>query len=742
MFELISFFIALIILTLAIIYAVKNKNNMSKWISCVLLGVFFATFFLVLPTVWIKEGKMVESPVFYNILSSLLYSFKALGGRQDISQVETIALSGILKTVYVYINYILYALAPILASSLLLSFIGDTGEKIRYFFKWSKKCYVFSEINNDSIALAKSIKKSENKKTIVFCNAKNANKDLLTNAKKLGAITLFKSCKDIPLYKRFKEYEICLISENEDNNIELTEEFIAKKEKLKNHKITINSFAQSGTNIKVMESMVSKKQCAVFESTNELLIDKAKYIINTAPKTKIIFFNVQKSDIEFKKFAEDNSIECYETDWRTTELESSYNSYDFTLYYPKEIPNKKGKYKAADKGLSFVKNHLTTEWQDEKLKIRFIDEIALFCNNLLFNHPLYDLPDGKKDIFVLLVGCGRLGTQMLKTVAWCGQIKGYTLKIRVLDKKAKQIEKEFYSQYPEMKNYNVKFEEVDIEGSDFETKVSRYKNTTFVCVATGSDDLNISTAENLFEIFRRNYTGYTPPIFTRVRKVMKSDNFADKGTFLDDRNIHLFGTSNSIFSNDTLFNSELENLAFAVHLSYNWAIDDEKTSFNYQKALNDFYTSEYSRRSSMAAALHITSKLKMCNIEVKKGELPNEENLIEFDNIIKDEDKKLELMINEHERWNAFMRSEGFRTVKFSTVKKYAPLTRSHKDEDAKLHPCIISWEDLEPLQKEYDALQKKLSLKISNFKEYDEKLVVEIPKIIKRANEFSKEGW
>jgi hypothetical protein len=126
----------------------------------------------------------------------------------------------------------------------------------------------------------------------------------------------------------------------------------------------------------------------------------------------------------------------------------------------------------------------------------------------------------------------------------------------------------------------------------------------------------------------------------------------------------------------------------------------------------------------------------------KKGELPDDKNLIEFDTVIKNEDKKLELMKNEHERWNAFMRSEGFRTVAFPTVKKYAPITRSHKDEDAKLHPCIVSWEDLDPLQKEYDALQNKLSLKISNFKEYDEKLVVEIPKIIKRANEFSKEGW
>ena len=104
--------------------------------------------------------------------------------------------------------------------------------------------------------------------------------------------------------------------------------------------------------------------------------------------------------------------------------------------------------------------------------------------------------------------------------------------------------------------------------------------------------------------------------------------------------------------------------------------------------------------------------------------------------------KKEVLIENEHERWNAFMRSEGFRTVDFETVKKYAPYTRSHKDEAAKLHPCITSWTGLDALQQQYNELQNKLYLKKSNFKEYDEKLVVEIPKIIKRANELSKEGW
>ncbi len=747
MFEFISITIAFILFIIAIICAVKNRNGVSKWISCVLLGVFFATFFMVLPTVWVKEDKTVESPVLFSILSSLLYSFKALGGRQDIAQLETVALSGILKTVYICVNYIMYFFAPILASSLILSFVGDFGEKIRYFFSWTPKHYVFSEINVNSVELAKGVKNTDGKKTLVFCNGKDADKNLLEEAKKLGGIVLHGSCKNLKLF--FKNYEFYFISENEDKNIELTEDIIAKKERLKKHDITVNTFAQSGTNIEVIESMISKKPCAVFESTHEKLIEKAIEILNTAPNTKIVFFNVSKTDHKFAAFKEEyshklkgNAFETYSSDWNTAELNDGFKAYNITLYYPEEKTNDEGKKEtvASNKGLGYHKNHLVTQWQEEPLKIRFVDEIALFCNNLIFNHPLYDLPDGRKDICVLLVGCGRLGTQMLKTVAWCGQIDGYTLKIRVLDKKANKIKEEFYSQYPEMEKYTIEFEnDVDINSKDFEKKIIDCSDATFVCVATGSDELNISAAENIYRILRRNYTGYTPPIFTRIRKMMKSENFEEKGPFLFERKIHLFGTTSSMFSNETLFNSQLESLAFAVHLCYNRALDKPKSSFEYQKALYDFYTSEYSRRSSMAAALHIPSKLKSINISTASP-LPQENELADFEEKINK--NKEALTRNEHERWNAFMRSEGFRSVDIETVKKYAPYTRSHKDEAAKLHPCITSWTDLDTLQQQYNQLQKKLYLKKSDFKEYDEKLVVEIPQIIKRANELSKAGW
>ena len=117
------------------------------------------------------------------------------------------------------------------------------------------------------------------------------------------------------------------------------------------------------------------------------------------------------------------------------------------------------------------------------------------------------------------------------------------------DKEAKKIEEDFYSQYPEMENYNIKFEDnVDINSKEFEKKIIDCSDATFVCVATGSDELNISTAENIYRILRRNYSGYTPPIFTRIRKIIKSENFAEKGSYLYDRNIYLFGTTSSIFS--------------------------------------------------------------------------------------------------------------------------------------------------------------------------------------------------
>lgn len=727
-------------LAISVFFAYKNRHSTSKWMACVTLGILFATFFMVLPTEWVKEGKTVEDPELYSALSALLYSFKATTGRQDLAQLESIALNGALKTAYIYVNYLFFAVAPVLASGLVISFIGDTSERIRYFFSRQRRCCVFSEINERSLALAKRIRTLSGKTTLVFCNTKDTDKKLLTKAKKMGGITLYRACETLKLHSRRTRYEIYLISENEDRNTLQAQHFITNKDKLSPYDITVTAFAKGGTDVEVLESMLAKKPCAVFESTEDALLEKAAELLHTAPGTRQVFFRAKNDPrtqtylAEYNAHSETDPAETYEASFDEAEPGERFGAYDLTLYY---VDTDGG---VAQCGLGYHKGKLVREWQDQPLKLRFVDEAGLFCHKLIFEHPLYDLPKGRKDISVLLIGCGRMGTHMLKTALWCGNLPEHTMKIRVLDKKADEIRRELFSQCPELSHYDILFDEVDVETDGFEEKVKLSSDATFVFIATGDDKLNLATAENVYRILRRNYTGFTPRIFTRVRGGEKNESLHRKGSYLADRGIALYGSTASLFSNEILFDAKHECLALAVHLCYCSALDEPKGSFAYQKALNDFYTSEYTRRSSMAAALHIPAKLSYCGIR-STGLFPEEEELARFEDAIASESVKQALMESEHERWNAFMRSEGYRGADFDTVKQYARITRSHKDEKARLHPCITSWDELDLLQEKYDCLQEELHLKESNFKKYDKKLVTQIPAICRKAKELYKEG-
>ena len=181
--EIVCLILGLSVIGFAGFSAWKQRHNTQKWITYITLGVFLATFFMVLPTQWVKEGKEVFCKPLYAALSSLLYSLKTLGGRQDLAQLETIDLPGILKCIYILASYICFALAPVLASSLLLSFMGDTGDRIRFTLTRNPKCCIFSEINEKALALAAGVSGTANQAVIVFSNGKNADKQQVAKAK-------------------------------------------------------------------------------------------------------------------------------------------------------------------------------------------------------------------------------------------------------------------------------------------------------------------------------------------------------------------------------------------------------------------------------------------------------------------------------------------------------------------------------------------------------------------------------
>jgi hypothetical protein len=139
--------------------------------------------------------------------------------------------------------------------------------------------------------------------------------------------------------------------------------------------------------------------------------------------------------------------------------------------------------------------------------------------------------------------------------------------------------------------------------------------------------------------------------------------------------------------------------------------------------------------------LHIFAKLAACGIKIK-NKLPNEEQLRIFEEKIKDDNFKNELINNEHLRWNTYMRSEGYIVADFETMKTYAHITNSHKDEQAKLHPCILDCDELNHFQQKYNSEYAKLNLPKKDFKQNDTLIVSQIPQIVENAKLFMKDGF
>lgn len=634
MFEIISFIIGIIILIITAVMAYNSRHRIKGCISLIMTGILFASFVMILP-VFFNEVKCISEGL-YATLQSLIYALKTLGGGQDYEFLADIQLTGLLRSAYLIINYLCYIICPIVTSGLIISFIGDAFDRIRYSLSFKEKCYVFSALNEKSLSLAKTIDKDG---VILFLNAKDCDEGLKTGARKEGALLLHGSVFGLKLFKN-KKYRIYLIEKDEDNNVDLAQGLITKIQKKKDVKTIIYAFCQSGANVDFLESLIEK---------------------------------------------------------------------------------------------------------DSNVEIRCIDETALLCNHLIFEHPLYVLPKDCKDISVAIVGLGNYGIRMLKTVYWAGQIDGLNLKIRVYDKDADKKEKQFFADCPLLKGDNtIQFITSDVLSDSFDSEFLKKSNSldaTHVFVCMGDDGLNFTVTEKLFRIFRQKRDfdkEKLPQFFTRVRSSKKTHSLFENSAYLENRNIHLFGTLESIYSKNTIFNSHLENLAFAVHLAYWGALTENENSEIFKMANHDFKTKEYDRRNSMAAAIHLNAKLFASG--VLKGVFPTLNELNEYKNKIQDNDLLIKLSKNEHLRWNAFMATEGYNSTDINDIKKYASETKNHKDLISKGHPCIIPWDDLDDLENEYNVIAKEKGYKIAEFKKYDIMIVKEIPEIFNVAENLDKE--
>jgi len=469
-------------------------------------------------------------------------------------------VEGITYTAYCVLFSILFVVAPALTFSFVLSFFKNVSAYAKYYLSLKSGVYIFSELNENSLALARDIRKNHKRNSLlvftdVFDNDDEKSYELIHHAKVLGAVCFKKDITTIKFGKLnpLVKFNFFIIGEDYNENI--------------------------GQALKLGEKYKYKK------NTN-------MYVCSTKVESEALLSNVLVSKENEKR----------RIHMKIRRVNDVYSLIMRTLY---------------ETGYEKV---FSTAVEDE---------------------------NGIKWINALVVGMGQHGTEMTKSLAWFCQMDGYRLRVNAMDID-KKAESKFKSLCPELMDddYNDHFDvdgeagysikvhsEVDVDTEEFDKFVCGLPQITYVFVALGDDEKNVATAIKLRSLFLRK--GYKPAIQTIVYNTEKKNSLIGiKNYGKQEYEIDFIGDIKSSYSEKVIMNSDIENKALARHL--NWG--DEASFWQY----------DYNRKSSMASAVHREMKIK-CKIPGIEKE-PKEREEAELWNI-----RKLE-----HNRWNAYMRSEGY----------------------------------------------------------------------------------
>lgn len=349
-------------------------------------------------------------------------------------------------------------------------------------------------------------------------------------------------------------------------------------------------------------------------------------------------------------------------------------------------------------------------------------ELNLYGDRLFMNAARYN----GNTISAMVIGLGKYGMEVLKTLVWYCQVSGFRLKIRAYEQKADAAES-FRAQCPELMalnrneiegeaHYDIEiFGGVDATANSFVGELEKVPDATYVFVCLGTDDRNILVSERVRTAYARINPLFKPDIETIVydSEIKESMGMqwevgrleaqdSDEG-LTGIRNykkqayrIHMMGDLSSFYSYDTLINSKLVNLGMEIHLRYALSCAyterekvlgrpltrEEKNELYPAVEATDgkgFWQQDYNYRSSVAKALFENLRARL--VELGYLSIPGLDK--EWDERTPDE--CLAIGTVEHVRWNAYMRIDGYchgpRNDLAKTHPKLVPVTALTEDD-------------------------------------------------------------
>ncbi len=693
-----------------------------------------------------------------NAFDSLLYALKTFNVDSDYRPGSALAAAlfpendNFARGLGIY-SYALSIVTPVAGFAIFLEVIKgifpDIGLGI---WSFNRKKVYFSELNVRSLALAQSLieggaeelgrKKKHffgfGRVLAVFTDAYVDDKDeqsaeLYFKARSMGAICVKKDITELKSLSRGGKKYIFLM---DDVEIE---------------------------NIKALAELSNEKHCKMLKNANVYIFYQNDSFVLTEKKT---LDNLEKSyRVKYKGFINRNfDSQCrqyaYKTLTEAVQKQTKQVSAEQMLEKLTDAENDEKRVQKAKQIQSDIENRCLDLILPEVNRVRYFENLIY---NLLIDIPLYrpliNRPAEKEpsEFNITVLGGGSIGVQMVKSCSWCAQFFGQRPAINVLcleekeeflgrlQSQAPEIVKstkrndECLKKYSDKNEYSepyftLRYVKADIEKADLggtrfadvnnENNCHNLLDSDYYLVALGSDELNISVAEQLWrrisaaqasgERARKDVVivlAVFDPALRAMRNAESTEgcvSIVDYGSLNDAyswESISMSRTKVPEGSDETMFMSmnlreSTENtrnrrrqiyesrsrLARRVHLKYRMY-----SAFRYMQSRGFWKeNTEYaSHVPSLCSGLHTVDGKTLnrlvsdyCNavyvsVSEKRGEekrksgkdCPNFEERLDLENY---------LGWLEHRRWNAYMRSEGF---------TYA---RVKKDIELKLHPCLV----------------------------------------------------
>ena len=642
-------------------------------------GIYLALLLLFVRKVWPSQGEFTV----YDFMVAAENALDALVMSYSFDKLSEFTAEAMGKDYRAYAAA-LFVVAPVLTLSNVLALFQITVDRLRYVVLPGKK-YILSKMNEESMALAESIRKNHPFAQIIFTGVANRDKKknnnlLLDRAGEIGALCLKKDVTRLYFGLPLRKNLIFLISRHEPENVS---DALALIEKYKNRRCKMDI-----------------------------------YVYAASPESKLAIDGADKGD------------RCLNR--------------RFAPYLKKHLPEiwKAGEAQNWKEFAKIVENAPL----EGRFTVRCVDVTEQTIRNVLEKHYVPIHEQAKKNdqvVGITIIGFGNHGMTLLKNAAWIFQFYGYRLRFNIvdLDGKARTY---LQQQAPELLTDAVAGEKVDARHdvcflgqdkgvnclcSDFddlftdETFWERLQATQLVLVSLGDDSKNIATAIHIRELFQRKQieaairldkkkdvkklrktfedpdSACSPLIFAVVNDRRRAENLkaAAEGKENDQArcNYHVepVGTLRDVYDAEELqVLKDLESAALKNHLIWglksalspdnqmNAAERDEALLKDLVASTEQYVRYSYYRDSSVATTLH--QRL----LRDLQGEL---ETLAKTEDMDLTELKKM----TEKMRWNAYMRAQGFQT---STV----------RNDRVKLHPLLVPYDDLPDYEKNKDLIE------------------------------------